>query len=302
VWRRLERVIGPPQLGGWASSHASVPFLDTASQGLRLFYSTRDESGRSHTGRSTLELSADGASATLLQRPVLSPGSLGGFDDCGAMGSCLVHHEGRVYLYYIGWSQAVTVPFATYIGLAISDDGGETFERAARGPVIGRSDADPFLATSPYVLVEGGRWRMWYASGERWEQTADGPKHHYRIVYAESGDGVSWEPSGRVCIDYADEREYAIARPSVLCDAGRYRMWFSRRGTAYSIGYAESADGLTWVRDDERAGLRPSGTGWDSRSVEYCYVFDHEEARWMLYNGNDYGATGIGLARWEEGS
>ncbi len=236
------------------------------------------------------------------REPVLSPGPLGAFDDSGAMGSWLVRCDERLYLYYIGWSLTVSVPFTTYIGLAISDDGGRTFARVSRAPVVGRTDADPFLATSPCVMVDEERWRMWYASGERWEPTRDGVRHYYRIVYAESQDGIDWEPSGRVCIDFANEQEYAIARPSVLRDGDLYRMWFSHRGSAYSIGYAESDDGLTWVRNDARGGLCPAGSGWESRSVEYSYVFDHEEVRWMLYNGNDYGATGIGLARWEDGS
>jgi hypothetical protein len=30
--------------------------------------------------------------------------------------------------------------------------------------------------------------------------------------------------------------------------------------------------------------------------IEYPCVFDHDRRRYMLYNGNDYGRTGIGLA------
>ena len=276
-----------------------VPFVDAHGDQLELFFSSRDEAGRSHTGRATLELSSAGAKVAMRPDPVLGPGRLGGFDDSGAMGACLVHHQGRTHLYYIGWSLGVTVPFATYIGLAISENGGRTFERVSRGPVVGRTDADPYLATSPWVLIEDGRWRMWYASGERWEATETGPKHYYRIVYAESADGIRWEPTGRVCIDFADEREYAIARPCVLRDADGYHMWFSCRGSTYRIGYASSVDGLTWTRKDAWAGLRPAGDGWESNSVEYGFVFDYDGLRWILYNGNDYGATGIGLARWD---
>jgi hypothetical protein len=302
MWQRRGKIMEPPRLGSWAKSHAMVPFVDAGGGGLTMFFSSRDPSGHSHTGRSDLELTSDGARVAVQSDPVLSPGPLGGFDDSGAMGACLVRHEGRQHLYYIGWSLGVTVPFATYIGLAVSDDDGQTFQRASRGPIVGRTDADPFLATSPWVLVEDGRWRMWYASGERWEATPAGPKHYYRIVYAESADGVSWEPSGRVCVDFADESEYAIARPCVLRDASGYHMWFSCRGSTYRIGYASSADGLTWTRNVGHAGLGPAGEGWESDSVEYGFVFDYEDKRWMLYNGNDYGATGIGLARWDADS
>jgi hypothetical protein len=299
MWQRLGKVVDPPAwTAGWTSSHAMVPFVGRHEEELELYYSTRDEHGRSHTVRAGLALDASPRIQRSEPEPILAPGPLGGFDDSGAMGACLVAHEGRLYLYYIGWSLGVTVPFATFIGLAVSEDG-RNFRKVSRAPVVGRSDADPFLATSPWVLVEDGRWRMWYASGKSWEQTPAGPKHYYRIVYAESLDGIAWGPTGSVCVDFADEQEYAIARPCVLRDGRGYHMWFSCRGAAYRIGYARSEDGLSWVRDDAQAGLGPSGEGWDSVSVEYGFVFDHDQIRWMLFNGNDYGATGIGLARWD---
>lgn len=73
-------------------------------------------------------------------------------------------------------------------------------------------------------------------------------------------------------------------------------MWYSRRGTSYRIGYAESADGLSWRRLDHQDGIEVSDSGWDSEMIAYAYVFDAEGERYMLYNGNGYGATGIGLA------
>jgi hypothetical protein len=73
-------------------------------------------------------------------------------------------------------------------------------------------------------------------------------------------------------------------------------MWYSYRGSSYRIGYAESDDGVAWVRKDEEAGIDVSPDGWDSEMIEYPCVFDHAGSRYMLYNGNGYGATGIGLA------
>jgi hypothetical protein len=72
-------------------------------------------------------------------------------------------------------------------------------------------------------------------------------------------------------------------------------MWFSARGAAYHIGYAESHDGVSWERDDERAGIGSSGE-WDSEMQAYPAVFDDEGKRYLLYNGNGYGRTGVGWA------
>jgi hypothetical protein len=51
-----------------------------------------------------------------------------------------------------------------------------------------------------------------------------------------------------------------------------------------------------WQRRDDDAGIEPSSSGWDARMIEYPAVFDLEGRRYMLYNGDDYGRTGIGLA------
>ena len=36
--------------------------------------------------------------------------------------------------------------------------------------------------------------------------------------------------------------------------------------------------------------------GWDSEAVTYPYVFMHKNKQYMLYNGNNFGKTGFGLA------
>ena len=78
-------------------------------------------------------------------------------------------------------------------------------------------------------------------------------------------------------------------------------MWFSYRsgtGQKYRIGYAVSIDGAIWKLALDDAGIDVSLTGWDSEMIEYPFVFDHKNDRYMLYNGNGYGKTGFGLAVW----
>jgi len=300
-WVKTGLLVATPPPVSWARSHAMVPFVEPTEEGVRLYFSARDEAGRSVTGRADF----DPRSPTDIrfdQRPLLEPGALGAFDDSGAMGSCLVDHGGRKHLYYIGWTRGVSVPFYTFVGCAVSVDGGRTFERASRAPVVERGPHDPFLTTSPWVLYDQGRWRMWYTSGVEWRARDGGPQHSYHICYAESDDGLLWRRDGRVCIDFAGEEEHAIARPCVVVSEGRYRMWYSYRGDAYRIGYAESSDGFEWLRKDADAGIDVSpGNGWDSQMIEYPCVFEHDDAWYMLYNGDGYGATGVGLARLRNG-
>ena len=142
---------------------------------------------------------------------------------------------------------------------------------------------------------------MWYVSGTGWHMERGAAQHRYHIKYAESADGVSWRATDRVCIDYRDSTETAIGRPCVCKDGDVYKMWYCARGEAYRLGYAESSDGLDWERMDEDVELGGSTEGWDSEMQAYPFVFDHANERHLLYNGNGYGATGIGHATLSNG-
>lgn len=284
----------------WAKTHAALPAVLQREPGCAdIFASSRDERGRASIVRARLTMRPEVAIAGPVEQ-VLAPGELGAFDDSGVTMSCVVESESAVFLYYTGWMLGVTVPFYLAAGLAISEDGGATFRRASLAPLLERDDVDPFLTASPFVLRDERRWQMWYVSGTEWAIVDGAPRHRYHIKYAESSDGIAWRRDGRVCIDYASDAEYAFARPFVERDGNIYRMWYSFRGTAYRIGYAESRDGLTWRRYDDHRGLAPSESGWDSTMVEYPWLFASDGVSYMLYNGNDYGREGIGLAAWEQ--
>jgi hypothetical protein len=298
TWTKHGRILTGAPASPELVSHAAVPFVDLEGRGAsRLYFSARDAHNRSHTLSTAMAF--DAGAARLSDEPprvVLAPGRLGAFDDSGAMGSWLVTDGGTKYLYYFGWNLGVTVPFRNAIGLAVSEDGGRTFARYSDGPILDRNVHDPYFTSNPAVLKEGSLWRMWYVSGTGWDLVAGRPRHQYVIKYAESLDGIRWDRTGVVAIGLEADGEYAIARPSVIRDGDVYRMWYSYRGDAYRIGYAESADGIVWDRNDRLAGLEPGPDSWDEAMIEYPFVFDAPGGRYMLYNGNDFGRTGIGLA------
>ncbi len=263
----------------------------------RAYFASRDSAQRSHVGWVEFDLRRPRRLLEVASIPALAPGPLGHFDDHGVYPGSLVEKDGRLLLYYAGWNPGPRPPlFTAAIGLAVSEDGGRTFERASPAPIMGRDPHDPCLLTVPCVLREGDRWRMWYVSGLRWEETHDGPQSFYVVKFADSRDGIEWKRSGRICIDLLPG-ERNIGRPCVIADEDGYEMWYSRSGDeGYRAGYARSADGLDWTRLDHDAGIEPSAEGWDSHATAYPWVVRIGDTRYMVYNGNDYGRDGFGLA------
>lgn len=295
-WRKIGLIFSANGQASWMTSHAAVPFAEHVSGDLfRIYFTTRDSRQRSHIGFIDVDIASPFDLVNISSEPVLTPGSLGEFDDSGAMGSWITRFDGKRYLYYQGWNLGVTVPFRNSIGLATCDSG-SNFLRYCPGPIVDRTMFEPQFCATPCVLIDEGVWKMWYLSCTEWFLENGKPKHRYHLKYAESHDGINWKREGKVAIDYKDDHEYAISRPSVIRDIDRWRMWYSCRGLSYRIGYAESYDGIQWRRLDDRVGIDISSAGWDSEMIEYPFVFDHKGVRYMLYNGNEYGKTGFGLA------
>jgi len=298
-WCKQGLLLAAPLGHEWSLSHAALPTIGAGRDRgdiVDLYLATRDALNRSWIARALLDVSGERPQVVAVDpEPVLAPGDLGAFDDAGVTPSCVARRGNDTLLYYTGWSRGVSVPFYLAIGLAISRDNGP-FERVSRAPILGRTANDPFMTASPHVLREPAGWRMWYVSAARWVRLGDEVRHYYHLRHGTSQDGVSWETTGRACLDFAHEREYAFSRPCVLHADGGYEMWFSVRGDAYRLGYARSADGLQWERRDDAAGLAPSDAGWDAEMVAYPHVFEHRRRRIMLYNGNGYGRSGVGSA------
>lgn len=294
-WRKLGLVIEPDKRLFWAQTHCMTPTPQILGNGLvRVFFSGRDILNRSHIGHATVNLNRDGKMVDYTVEPVLAPGALGCFDDNGVTPSCVVDlPNGELGLYYIGWNPGSTVRMQIFGGLAISKNGGETFERWSRAPILERNRTDPYLNTAPWVVRDAGGYRIFYVSGHEWLHK-DLPRYNIKTGYSE--DGKNWLREGHVCLDFRDETEHALARPYVVLEDGLWRMWFAYKSADYRIGYAESKDGLSWERLDHLAGIDVSTSGFDSDMIEYAAVVRHDGRRFMFYNGNNYGFEGIGLA------
>lgn len=297
-WQKRGIVYEPDGRKPWSMTYASNPVGVPIDGTLhRVYFASRDERNRSHVGFVDLDLDNPGEILGRSTEPVLAPGPLGYFDDHGVYAMSVVNATNDdLWMYYIGWNPGPPPVYYPSIGLAISGDGGKTFTKASPAPIMARSEVDPWMVSSPYVLREGERWRMWYLSGLGWKEHGGQLHSYYHTKYAESDDGVHWRRQGRVALEL-EPGEFNIARFCVMPSEQGYRGWYSvNRGDGYRIGYAESPDGLTWNRLDDQVGIDVSPDGWDSEMQAYPWVTRVGDRMYMLYNGNGNGRDGFGLA------
>jgi len=294
-WKKLGLIIKPQINLEWSITHAMIPTPQEIGNGVfRIFFSGRNSSNQSHIGWAELDLNDLGKAIQYSNKPVLSPGDLGCFDDNGVTPSCICDlGNNQLGLYYIGWNPGSTVRMHLFGGLAIRNKLG-VFERWSRAPIIERSITDPFLNTAPWVVKTKNEYRMYYVSGTEWRHK-DLPR--YNIKLAKSKDGKIWNRDGHICIDFKNNNENALARPYVIYENNIWKMWFSFKGENYQLGYAESLDGIDWIRRDNFSVISPGLKGeFDSEMIAYAAVVKYKDQHFMFYNGNNYGYAGIGIA------
>lgn len=296
-WRKIGRVLNPEILSEYGISACTVPIvqIENESEGLiKVYFSPRDNNNRSELRYFIFNIKT--FEITRISETLFSYGSIGSFDEMGVTVCSIIEcGGGERRVYYQGWTLGVSVPSITAIGVAIINEEDRVC-RIGDGPILSRSLNEPYSCGSPFVLIDEGKYKMWYSSMDKWIDEGGDLKHYYDIKYAESIDGVNWIRSANSMISYENSEEYAFGRPFVIKEDSIYKMWYSYRGKQYKIGYAESTDGINWKRKDELVGIDISDTGWDADMIEYATIFDFDKHRYMLYNGNDFGKSGIGLA------
>lgn len=312
-WERLGKIFDPKDFKliegqcGYAQSPQALVFDDF----VRIYFSTRMRDGAgvfvSHIAYVDFDKTFSRVTGHS-QHPVVALGKLGSFDEHGIFPMNVLRVGERVHAFTTGWTRRKSVPVDAAIGLAISNDGGATFQKVGEGPVLGPSLHQPFLVGDGFVAQFSGEFHMWYIHGTRWIRgTPEGqPDRVYKIAHARSSDGVHWTRSDRRPIADKLDVDECQALPTVVRIECMYHMWFCYRyatdfrrnhDRAYRIGYASSPDLVHWDRADDHAGIDVAPAGWDSEMLCYPHVFHCGESVYMLYNGNEFGRQGFGLAR-----
>lgn len=310
-WKKLGQIFDFAKSGlsskfiGFSQSPQALEYDDF----VRIYFSTRKQSKNGKFLSIVQFVDMDKSFKNIKnisKHTIIELGKLGTFDEHGIFPITVFRHNNMVYAYTNGWSRRVSVSVETGIGMALSDNDGYTFTKVGDGPVLTASLYEPYLVCDPFVRVFDNIFHMWYIYGTKWKVFKEGcePDRTYVIAHATSIDGITWFKEGRPIIaqKHPDECQ---ALPTVIKIDCRYHMYFCHRHSfdfrtnnynAYRIGYAYSDDSINWIRDDKNVGIDVSKNGWDSDMMCYPHVFYCDGKIYLLYNGNEFGRFGFGLA------
>lgn len=300
MWLKKGLVYEAPFDGTWKDNSALTPTpFKLSNEVIRVFCGFRDANGISRIGYVDVDSYDPRKIIKVSDKPVLDIGEHGMFDDNGVILGDVIRVNDSVLMFYVGFQLVQNVKFLAFSGVAKSEDNGNSFYRIQKTPILDRSDEALYIRAIHTVLFEGGKFKIWYATGSSWETINDIKYPNYDISYIES-DSLDFSPKGVKCIEYNKNNfEYRIGRPRVykLADL-TYKMNFTYGTTTglYQPGEAYSKDGIFWERRDENFPLNLSKEGWDSKHLCYPSIIDMGYKTYMFYNGNNMGEQGFGYA------
>lgn len=314
-WKKIGKIFDPTEhkLPNNCEFFAQSPQVLVFDQFVRVYFSTRqrDSSGKYLSHVAFVDFDKNFKKILQISNQTVIPlGELGCFDEHGIFPMNVINDGNRILAYTTGWNRKRSVSADASVGLAISYNNGLTFEKVGKGPVLTASLNEPFLVCDAFVTKFDDQYDMWYIFGTKWitDPEEREPQRVYKIAHATSANGIEWQRNGlQIIADVLNENE-CQALPTVLKYNDLYHMYFCfRQATAfrthpergYRLGYAWSRDRIHWTRTDEIAGIGISDEGWDSQMMCYPHLFHCDGKVWMLYNGNEFGKFGFGLAQLE---
>ncbi len=315
-WRKLGQIFNPADhvLFNECVEYAQSPQVLVFEDYVRIYFSTRrrDTSGKFLSHISFVDMDKQfNNTLGVAQHTVIELGALGSFDEHGIFPFNVCLANDKILAYTTGWNRRASVSTDAAIGLARSADNGKTFQKVGLGPVLNASLHEPFLVGDAFVLHHNDNFHMWYIHGTRWTQSNNepAPQRVYKIAYACSADGIAWVKQGRQLISDVLNPDECQALPTVSYFDGRFHMFFcyreatdfrKNRFRGYRLGYAFSDNLTSWQRDDANVGIALSNDGWDSEMMCYPHVFKLDDEVYLLYNGNEFGRHGFGIAKLEK--
>lgn len=283
--------------------HAQVPVVDVCDGYWRIYYSQRID------GKSVpyyIDVDPANPSNTLRKsdKQLLQLGELGRFDWAGIMPCQVINVGSQKYMYYIGWSVRKDVPYHNTLGLAVSEDNGQSWEKFSQGPILATSHKEPGFIGSSCVVHAQNVYYMYYVSCREWVVVEGHPEPIYDIKIATSTNAIDWEPLNKTAISLESE-DGGISKPSIVYLNNQYHMWYSVRGKSdyrtnakysYRIRHAVSNDLVNWKKTNQYGLDVNASSEWERIMVEYPDVFMYNNRLHMFYNGDGFGRTGIGYA------
>ena len=302
--KKIGFVFRPDGQAAWWRSHAMAPAPILMPDGIvRVYVGCWTEDKISRIGYVDVLAAQPTEVVGVSPAPVLDIGKDGCFDENGVFPAHVYNFgDGKIHLYYTGFQLGHKIRHYNFGGLAISHDGGSTFERFSEAPIMDRADEGLFVRAGQSIeKADEGGFHVIYSAGSSWHMCQGELRPVYDVLYQKSSDGINLGKSGRKIVTCDLTIEHGLGRPQILKFGDYFYAFYTRRiikGMRYFMGCSRSRDCINWERIDHVFdGIAFGAEGeFDHEMVYFPAVVKVSETKALLfYNGNYFGRDGMGV-------
>jgi hypothetical protein len=299
-WQEIGCLLKVENLDTHAISHAMIPTpLVLNKDVLRIFFSSRDSKGIGRTRYADFDMNSNFSLIKQSTSFILDIGQPGTFDDNGSLVCSVIKMPNNsFFLYYAGFELSTKIRYRIFTGLAISLDGGESFNRHMEVPILDRTNTELFFRGGPYVQPCKSGYEMYYVGGSDWIRLENSIKPIYSIKKTFSVDGLHWDTPTEI-LKPNGQSEHGFGRPYEFNWQNRKFLYYSVRDSlheTYKLGYAEILNNV-YSRKDAQFELYSNGKLVENRDLMYSSFVSTKESMYMLFNKREFGLEGIYLAK-----
>jgi len=302
-WQRYESpVLEPGQAGEWDEAAIFAADVIIFKDNYHMWYSGFNSANEFAIGHATSQDGFVWQKDTL--NPVLTGDSVGAWDYYGTSIANVFILNDTLHLFYSGHSIPDGYPYTKHIGHAISVDG-SAWIKDTLNPVISTGSNgswDDAYVQAPCIVAVNGLFHCWY---DAWDGIYDDKLLGIGHATSTSLYGNNWikDQANPVLIPFGrssgswEDRE--ARGPRVFYNGSVFHMWYMGGFLPkFQIGYAWSADGISWEKYPGNPVLTLGEAGeWDVNEIGNSSVILDEGVFKLWYTGMDpNGVSRIGYA------
>ncbi|NIY94213.1 hypothetical protein [Vibrio diazotrophicus] len=303
-WKKLGKVYNIPDesISPYGLSHCSNPrAIKISDDLLRVYYCSRNWCNKSSVFAIDIDINTFEVKQNH-RTPILTYGDEETFYSDGISLGGFYNINDELYITFMGWKTPPGQHWYGQIGRAVvTDDFNLLITEDLMEPMVPLDDIDSVSLSYPCVnILSDGSYEMWYGTTKSWQSHANSEMVHI-LKRAISSDGRHWDKTNEV-IPYSEGVAQAFSSPTCIQIGNTLHMWFSYRsgtGEKYRIGHSYKNNDGDWILDLDNSGIDVSDdpNSWESEMLCYPFVFECDGEIYMLYNGNQYGKSGFGIAK-----
>lgn len=266
--------------------------LNRSDSQIRIFFNSRDLKNRSSIFSidmhpKTLEPNYE---TVTLQHSHGTPDSY--FSEGISIGQMFSLH-GEKCISIMGWKNPDNEHWQGRIGY-IRIDRNANLDPLPLSPWMDLDNKDPISLSYPAIFEQDDTTFIWYGSTCTWD-AGNGEMLHIlkEAILTKDGEIVKSD----IAVPYLLGSAQAFSRPAVIEIGTDRLMAYSYRGSnsKYRIGFMQMGEVGSASHLGGIPAFLPTSNPWESEMVEYPSFFYYSDQLFMLYNGNSFGKTGIGV-------